>query len=99
MTETPTSHTLDPAPVWNSTAPPAVVSREDTFPWWLVLVLGITSFLFGITVLAWPSGSLRLMAVLVGCWLLIEGITRVIGAFLSGRASDDNCCPESSASC
>jgi uncharacterized membrane protein HdeD (DUF308 family) len=85
MTETPTSPTLGTAARWNVTASSAVVTREDPFPWGLLLGLGITSILFGIIVLAWPDASLRLMAVLVGCWLLIEGVTRVLGAFLSGR--------------
>jgi len=61
-----------------------VVQRESLFPWWLILSLGIVSVLLGITVLVWPGPSLGVMAVLVGCWLLLSGIARIVGAFLPG---------------
>jgi len=61
-----------------------VVERESLFPWWLILTLGIVSVVLGIAVLVWPELSLGVMAVLVGCWLLLSGIARIIGAFLPG---------------
>jgi uncharacterized membrane protein HdeD (DUF308 family) len=77
-------------PEWTMTEIPAdwespVVERESAlFPWWLVLVLGIVSIGFGIVVLVWPGPSLAVMAIIVGCWLLLAGIARIIGAFLPG---------------
>jgi uncharacterized membrane protein HdeD (DUF308 family) len=85
MTETQASRSRNTAAGWLPTASSAAGRDEDPFPWGLLLGLGITSALFGIVVLVRPDASLRVMAVLVGCWLLIEGVTRVLGAFLSGR--------------
>jgi uncharacterized membrane protein HdeD (DUF308 family) len=63
---------------------PVVERDAGVFPWWLVLILGIVSILFGAAVLVWPHASLHVMAVLVGCWLLVAGFARIIGAFLPG---------------
>ncbi|MCM4080306.1 HdeD family acid-resistance protein [Paractinoplanes hotanensis] len=52
------------------------------FPWWTSLLLGVFSVIFGIVVLAWPGLSLRVMAALVGIWLLLAGLFRIVGAFL-----------------
>jgi uncharacterized membrane protein HdeD (DUF308 family) len=54
------------------------------FPWWTSLLLGVFSVIFGIVVLAWPGLSLRVMAALVGVWLLLAGLFRIVGAFLPG---------------
>ncbi|OLE28613.1 MAG: hypothetical protein AUG44_07040 [Actinobacteria bacterium 13_1_20CM_3_71_11] len=62
------------APAW-----PAPVVQN---PWWTGLILGIVTVLFGVVVLAWPEVTLRVLAVLVGLWLLLGGIARIIGAFL-----------------
>src|SRR5215217_2269307 len=53
--------------------------------WRLFLVLGIISILFGVAVIAWPDATLRVMAVMVGLWLLGAGIARVLSAFLTGQ--------------
>lgn len=84
MTETPITQGSDAIPDWDRTATAPAV-RENLSPWWLLLVLGITSILFGVAVLVWPDVTLRVMAVLVGLWLLLAGIARVVGAFVSGR--------------
>jgi uncharacterized membrane protein HdeD (DUF308 family) len=64
---------------------PVVSEPGAVLPWWTVLVLGLLSILFGLVVLIWPHVTLRVMAVLVGLWLLFIGITRIFGAFLPGR--------------
>ena len=81
MTDTPA--TPDP----EALAGPDVVAPAEPspFPWWLVLLLGGTSVLFGTAVLANPGGSLRALSVLVGLWLLVSGIVRVVVAFVPGR--------------
>jgi uncharacterized membrane protein HdeD (DUF308 family) len=53
--------------------------------WRLLLVLGIISILFGLAVVIWPDASLRVVAVLVGIWLLGAGIARVLSAFVVGQ--------------
>jgi uncharacterized membrane protein HdeD (DUF308 family) len=54
-------------------------------PFWQVTVLGVTTLLFGVAVLAWPTATLRTLGVLVGAWLLVAGVSRMLGAFLSER--------------
>ena len=84
MTESPTARGPGAVPGWERAAPlPSV--REDVLPWWVPLALGIASILFGVAVLAWPGATLRVMAFLVGVWLLLAGVARVVSAFLSGR--------------
>lgn len=79
MTEMPVTPRSDTVPGWES---PVVREEAGLFPWWMVLMLGIVAILFGIAVLAWPHASLKVMAVLVGCWLLLAGFVRIVGAFL-----------------
>jgi uncharacterized membrane protein HdeD (DUF308 family) len=62
-----------------------VREQESLFPWWTLLLLGAVSLLFGIAVLVWPGATLKVLAVLVGIWLLLAGTLRIIGAFLPGR--------------
>ena len=83
MTETPTPRTSQTGPTW---ATPVVSGQEELFPWWTALLLGVVSTLFGIAVLVWPRLSLGVLAVLVGFWLLLVGIARIVGAFLPGQS-------------
>jgi uncharacterized membrane protein HdeD (DUF308 family) len=53
--------------------------------WGWVLAYGILTLLAGIAVLAWPSETLLVIAVLFGVQLIISGIFRFVGAL----ASDD----------
>jgi uncharacterized membrane protein HdeD (DUF308 family) len=61
--------------------------RAQPFPWWTILISGILAVALGVTVLVWPDVSLRLMAGLVGVWLFIAGLARILGAFLPGSGS------------
>src|SRR4029453_2028927 len=79
----PTAPNPDAGPVWDRAATP--VEREQPFPWWLLAILGVISILFGVAMLVWPDITLRVVGFFVGLWLLIAGIARVIGAFVSGR--------------
>lgn len=54
-------------------------------PFWQVTILGVTTMLFGVAVLAWPTATLHTLGVLVGVWLLVAGVSRTLGAFLSER--------------
>jgi uncharacterized membrane protein HdeD (DUF308 family) len=53
--------------------------------WGWVLAYGILTLLAGIAVVAWPSETLLVIAVLFGVQLIISGIFRFVGAL----ASDD----------
>jgi uncharacterized membrane protein HdeD (DUF308 family) len=53
--------------------------------WGWVLAYGILTVLAGVAVLAWPSETLLVIAVLFGVQLIISGIFRFVGAL----ASDD----------
>jgi len=52
---------------------------------WLVFALGATSVLFGVAVLAWPDATTRVLAVLLGVWLMILGAARTVAAFTPHR--------------
>jgi uncharacterized membrane protein HdeD (DUF308 family) len=54
-------------------------------PFWQVTILGVTTVLFGVAVLAWPTATLHTLGILVGVWLLVAGVSRALGAFLSER--------------
>jgi uncharacterized membrane protein HdeD (DUF308 family) len=61
--------------------------RSVPVPWKPLLATGIFGAVFGATVLIWPDVTLRVMAAIVGVWLLTAGIARIIGAFLPGSGS------------
>ena len=54
----------------------------ETLPWWLVLVEGIVVALLGLLLLVAPGASLYFMVQLLGLYLFIAGIFRIIGIFL-----------------
>jgi uncharacterized membrane protein HdeD (DUF308 family) len=45
---------------------------------WLVILSGLLSLVFGIVMLAWPEATLDVLIWLIGIWLLIFGIIRLI---------------------
>jgi uncharacterized membrane protein HdeD (DUF308 family) len=57
-------------------------SRAEALPWWLVLVEGIVVALLGFVLLVAPGASLVLLVWLLGIYLLIAGILRIVGIFL-----------------
>jgi uncharacterized membrane protein HdeD (DUF308 family) len=60
--------------------------RAEALPWWLVLVEGIVLALLGLVLLVAPGASLSLLVWLVGIYLLIAGIFRIIGIFLDSSS-------------
>jgi uncharacterized membrane protein HdeD (DUF308 family) len=56
--------------------------RGEALPWWLVLVEGIVVALFGLILLVAPGASLVLLVWLLGIYLLVAGISRIVGIFL-----------------
>jgi|SRR5215212_1483746 len=55
-----------------------VEMRETTFPWWLVLLEGIFAAIFGFLLLIAPGGTLVFLVQVLGFYLLIEGILRLV---------------------
>jgi len=60
--------------------------RGETLPWWLVLVEGILVALFGLLLLVAPGASLFFMVQLLGLYLFIAGIFRIIGIFINSSS-------------
>jgi uncharacterized membrane protein HdeD (DUF308 family) len=60
--------------------------RGEALPWWLVLLEGILLALFGLLLLVAPGASLFFMMQLLGLYLFIEGIFRIIGIFLDSSS-------------
>ena len=55
--------------------------RQLTRLWWLVVSLGVLSVVAGGIVIAKPSNSLKALAVVVGIFLLLDGIAELVLAF------------------
>lgn len=56
---------------------------EATFPWWLVLLEGIFAAIFGLLLLLAPGATLIFLVRVLGFYLLIEGILRIVSIFLN----------------
>lgn len=51
--------------------------------WWMFLVSGVVSLLFGLALILWPDKTLSIVAWLIGLWILFFGIIAVIaGIFM-----------------
>jgi uncharacterized membrane protein HdeD (DUF308 family) len=57
-------------------------AKEFTGGWWLLVLVGVLSFVAGVIILFKPSDSLATLAVIVGIFLLIDGILELVDAFL-----------------
>ncbi len=54
--------------------------RQIAGLWWLTLAIGVLSIIAGVIVLIKPSNSLATIAVVVGIFILIEGIAAIVSA-------------------
>jgi uncharacterized membrane protein HdeD (DUF308 family) len=61
-------------------------SRGETLPWWLILVEGILAALFGLFLLAAPGASLFFIVQLLGLYLFIAGIFRIMSIFIDSSS-------------
>jgi uncharacterized membrane protein HdeD (DUF308 family) len=59
-----------------------VGTRETSFPWWLVLLEGIFAAIFGLFLLIAPEGTLLFLVQVLGFYLFIEGILRIVSIFV-----------------
>ena len=65
-----------------TTATADVGMKETTFPWWLVLLEGIFAAIFGLLLLVAPGATLIFLVQVLGFYLLIEGILRLVSIFI-----------------
>lgn len=61
--------------------------REATWGWWLALLIGLVSVTAGVIVIAKPSDSLKTLAVILGIFILVDGIAALVGALIGRRES------------
>jgi uncharacterized membrane protein HdeD (DUF308 family) len=55
--------------------------------WWVAVALGALSIVAGAIVLAKPSNSLRVLAVVAGILILLDGVVQLVAAFTGDRAN------------
>ena len=60
--------------------------RSEALPWWLVLVEGIVVALLGLILLVAPGASLVFLVWLLGIYLLVAGIFRIVGIVLDSSS-------------
>ena len=53
--------------------------------WWIFF--GLISLIAGIVVVAVPTTSVTVLAVLVGIWFIAEGLVEIVGGFMQRRAA------------
>ena len=54
-----------------------------SWPW--ILARGIMAILLGIIALVWPSMTLVVLAIMIGIWLVMDGVGRLVNAFALRR--------------
>ncbi len=54
--------------------------HEMTWGWWLALLIGVISIVAGVIVILKPSNSLSTLAVIVGIFILIDGIVALVAS-------------------
>jgi uncharacterized membrane protein HdeD (DUF308 family) len=58
-------------------------AKELTWGWWLLVLVGLLSFVAGLIVLFKPGDSLATLAVIAGIFLLVDGILELASSFMS----------------
>lgn len=65
------------------------LARDDVLEtvrlWWVIVVVGLASVAAGVILVARPSNSLKTLAVVVGIFLLLDGIAELISSLGRGR--------------
>src|SRR5262245_22445000 len=55
--------------------------------WWVLVLRGIIGVLFGILAFAYPSNTIAALVILLGAYMLVDGITALVMAFRVDRGS------------
>jgi len=53
--------------------------------WWVLLITGILSILFGIVLFVWPGKTLLVLIYLFGAYILVDGILAIIASFMERK--------------
>jgi uncharacterized membrane protein HdeD (DUF308 family) len=56
------------------------LARKDD-KWVMVLLEGAVGLLFGVLLFAWPEATLKVAAVLIGLWMIVTGLGKIVIAF------------------
>jgi uncharacterized membrane protein HdeD (DUF308 family) len=64
----------------------AAGGRGGTLPWWLILVEGIIAAFLGFILLIAPGATLVFLVQLLGLYLFVAGIFRIVGIFLDSSS-------------
>ena len=56
--------------------------RAATGGWWLLLLVGVLSIAVGVTILFKPGNSLATLAVIIGIFILIDGILELAASLM-----------------
>src|SRR5215207_10476375 len=57
-------------------------ARQQTWGWWLLVVVGSLSLVTGLIILIKPGDSLATLAVIAGIFLLVDGVLEFASAFM-----------------
>jgi uncharacterized membrane protein HdeD (DUF308 family) len=57
--------------------------------WWMTLLRGVISILFGVLIFTQPGMSLKALTLLFGAFVFVDGFTSVVSAF-GGRKQNEN---------
>ena len=58
-------------------------AKELSWGWWLIVLVGLLSFVAGVIILVKPGDSLATLAVIAGIFLLIDGLLELAESFMS----------------
>jgi uncharacterized membrane protein HdeD (DUF308 family) len=67
-----------------STTPYQAAVKEVTWGWWLMVLVGVLSIVAGVIVIFKPGDSLATLAVIIGIYLLLDGILEIASSFFRG---------------
>jgi uncharacterized membrane protein HdeD (DUF308 family) len=63
---------------------PADQASEVARAWWLIVIVGLLALIAGVILVTKPSNSLATLAVIVGIFLLIDGLVELVRSFETG---------------
>ena len=55
--------------------------------WWILVLRGIVGILFGILAFAYPRDTVTALVILIGAYMLVDGVTAIVMAFRIDRGS------------
>jgi uncharacterized membrane protein HdeD (DUF308 family) len=58
--------------------------KQATWGWWLLVLVGVLSIVAGVIVIFKPGDSLATLAVIIGIYLLLDGILEIASSFFRG---------------